>query len=162
MVTTGLATAAEPQLSRIATMPAGAEVTGLSSNALGDLFVNAQHPDGKNDFKDGGKPALVGYMQGFDATSYQAGSMNIPAVGDAVQVAAGQFVSFAKAGDKLGSGQLFGGVYDHAGNIMYVSNATGRGRPGGCQRRQPVAASSYQWAMESRLKTVKNARFEFH
>ena len=35
------ATADSMSLVRIATMPSGAEVTGLSSNAMGDLFLNA-------------------------------------------------------------------------------------------------------------------------
>jgi len=35
---------ADGSLVRIATVPAGAEVTGLSTNALGELFMNAQHP----------------------------------------------------------------------------------------------------------------------
>ena len=46
----GLAVA-EMTLTRIATMPDGAEVTGISTNAIGDLFLNAQHPAGKNTLK---------------------------------------------------------------------------------------------------------------
>ncbi|NQW01435.1 MAG: DUF839 domain-containing protein [Rhodospirillales bacterium] len=117
------AQAAEKTLLRIATMPAGAEVTGLSTNALGDLFVNAQHPDGDNAYKEGVKPALIGYMAGFDAATFTGPSMAIPDVSDQVHVAAGTYVTFARAGDQLADGQLMGGVYDFEGNLMYVSNA---------------------------------------
>ena len=44
-------------LVRIATMPAGAEVTGLSTNKAGELFLNSQHPGGKNVFGDDVQPA---------------------------------------------------------------------------------------------------------
>ncbi|MBF0277329.1 MAG: DUF839 domain-containing protein [SAR324 cluster bacterium] len=114
---------AEKNLIRIATMPSGAEVTGLSHNAFGELFVNAQHPGGKNAFKEGLKPALVGYIAGFDSRTFAGSSMAIPGESDEVHVASGKYVTFAKAGDKLGSGQLFGGVYDRFGKLMYVSNA---------------------------------------
>jgi secreted PhoX family phosphatase len=113
-------------ITRIATMPAGAEVTGLTSNGLGELFLNAQHPDGKNYFKDGTSPALIGYMQGFDSRTYSGGDLPLPADGEKGQVnvvGGSSYVTFGKAGDELGSGQLLGGVYDTSGNLMYVSNA---------------------------------------
>ncbi|MCP4297193.1 MAG: DUF839 domain-containing protein [Proteobacteria bacterium] len=119
----GVANAGEKSLIRIATMPAGAEVTGLSSNAFGELFLNAQHPGGKNAFKKGGKPAQVGYIAGFDSTNFMGGGLPIPPVSDEVHVATGKYVIFAKAGDRLGSGHLFGGVYDISGKLMYISNA---------------------------------------
>jgi hypothetical protein len=123
MITAGTVVAAEKQLTRIATVPAGAEVTGLSSNAFGDLFMNAQHPGGKNDFKEGHKPALIGYIAGFNSRTFKGASMPVPAVSDDVHVVTGKYVTFAKAGDKLGSGQVVGGVYDTSGKLMYVSNA---------------------------------------
>jgi len=114
---------AEQALVRIATMPAGAEVTGLSTNAVGDLFLNAQHPGGKNAFKGEASPALVGYIFGFKGG--KTPNMAIPAESDRgkVNVAAGEYVLFGKAGDKLGSGQVLGGVYNTSGKLMYVSNA---------------------------------------
>lgn len=123
LLTAGTAVAGETTLTRIATMPAGAEVTGLSSNAFGELFLNAQHPGGKNAFEEGVKPALIGYIAGFDSSGFTGPSLAMPAVSDSVRVAAGRYVTFAKAGDKLGSGELFGGVYDTSGALMYVSNA---------------------------------------
>lgn len=112
---------AEVTLTRIATMPDGAEVTGISTNAIGDLFLNAQHPGGKNTFKDDAPAALVGYVAGFDPS---APTMSIPAENarGGVSTNSGKYVVFAKAGDTLGNGQLFGGVYDAAGELMYVSN----------------------------------------
>ncbi len=123
LLTAGTAMAGEKTLTRIATMPAGAEVTGLSGNAFGELFLNAQHPGGKNAFEEGVKPALIGYIAGFDSSGFTGPSLAMPAVSDSVRVAAGRYVIFAKAGDKLGSGELFGGVYDTSGALMYVSNA---------------------------------------
>ena len=116
------AAVADMELVRIATMPDGAEVTGISTNAVGDLFLNAQHPGGKNTFKDDAPAALVGYIAGFDASKP---GMSIPAedMRGSVNTHSGQYVTFGKAGDTLGSGELFGGVYNAAGELMYVSNA---------------------------------------
>lgn len=110
---------------RIATMPAGAEVTGLSTNALGELFLNAQHPGGKNTFRDDAPPALLGYIHGFDSATFSGGSMPLPGDGErkTVHATGGTYVTLGKAGDKLGSGQMLGGVYDTSGNLMFVSNA---------------------------------------
>lgn len=109
-------------LVRIATMPTGAEVTGLTMNAEGDLFLNAQHPGGKNTFRDDAPPALVGYMAGFDAAS--ARSMALPAeeMRSSVAVSNGAYVTFGKAGETLGDGKQLGGVYDVSGTLMHVSN----------------------------------------
>jgi secreted PhoX family phosphatase len=113
---------AEMTLTRIATMPVGAEVTGISTNAIGDVFLNAQHPGGKNTFKGEAPPALVGYIAGFDPSS---SSMSIPPEDQrsSVSTNSGEYVTFGKAGDVLGTGQVYGGVYDAAGELMYISNA---------------------------------------
>ncbi|MCP4317235.1 MAG: DUF839 domain-containing protein [Hyphomicrobiales bacterium] len=111
-------------LVRVATMPAGAEVTGLSTNEQGELFLNAQHPGGKNVFGDGIQPATVGYVHGFDASALTGSGMAIPDEskhGD-INLANGSYVTFGKAGETLGSGQVLGGVYDTSGKLMYVSN----------------------------------------
>jgi secreted PhoX family phosphatase len=112
-------------ISRIATMPAGAEVTGLSANALGELFLNAQHPGGDNYFKEGAPAAQIGYMRGFDSQSHSGGNVPIPGAGEKARVnlVSGSYDIFGKAGDKLGTGQVLGGVYDISGSLMYVSNA---------------------------------------
>lgn len=113
------------ELKRIATMPKGAEVTGLSVNNIGDLFLNAQHPGGSNYMKDGKIPASLGYIAGFDPVRYSGPGMSIPEEGmrSKVNVANGTYVTFGKAGDKLGDGKVLGGVYDVSGKLMYISNA---------------------------------------
>lgn len=124
LMASGSAGAGDLTLTRIATMPAGAEVTGLSTNAIGDLFLNAQHPGGKNTFRDDAPPALIGYLDGFDSATFSGGSLSLPEDGERNEVHAtgGTYRTFAKAGDTLGSGQLLGGVYDTSGKLMYVSN----------------------------------------
>lgn len=109
---------------RVATMPAGAEVTGLSSNAAGELFLNAQHPGGKNVLADDAPAATLGYVHGFDANAITGSGMDIPAAEDhaVVNVAQGSYHSFAKAGDEMGSGEVLGGVYNTRGELMFISN----------------------------------------
>ncbi len=111
-------------LVRIATMPSKAEVTGLSLTSRGEVFLNAQHPGGDNALKDGSSPALIGYINGFDST-YSGPGVALPADGrqSGVEVASGNYVTLARAGEALGSGQVMGGVYDTSGKLMYVSNA---------------------------------------
>lgn len=125
ILTSGAAIAGDKTLTRIATMPAGAEVTGLSTNGLGELFLNAQHPGGSNYFKEGKAPALVGYVAGFDSRTFSGGSMAMPGDGErnVVHAAGGNYVTFGKAGDTLGDGKVLGGVYDTSGKLMYTSNA---------------------------------------
>lgn len=111
------------ELVRIATMPSGAEVTGLSTNAAGELFLNAQHPGGKNTLKADTPPAIVGYVAGFNSANISA-SMSLPeeSMRNIINVANGTYQTFAKAGEQMGSGEIFGGVYDTSGNLMFVSN----------------------------------------
>ncbi len=115
-----------PRLIRLATMPEGAEVTGFSRTVLGELFLNAQHPGGKNTLKEGASPALLGYIEGFaDGSTFDGPSLALPPEGarSGVATATGEYVTLAKAGDMLGSGEVLGGVYDVSGKLMYVSNA---------------------------------------
>jgi hypothetical protein len=106
-------------------MPAGAEVTGLSTNASNQLFLNAQHPGGKNIYKDDAPAALVGYVHGFDAASIAGTGMAIPdpAQHGQINAASGDYVTLARAGDKMGSGEMVGGVYNVNGDLMFVSNS---------------------------------------
>lgn len=113
------------QLTRVATMIDGAEVTGLSANGLGEIFLNVQHPEGKNALKQGDVPTQIGYMADFDPATFSGEGVAIPPKGqrDRVYVASGEYVVLARAGEPLGSGQVLGGVYDSKGKLMYVSNA---------------------------------------
>ena len=120
------ARAGEMQPIRLATMPEGAEVTGLSRTVLGEIFLNAQHPGGKNTLKEGASPALLGYIDGFtDGSAFDGPSMSLPPEGQrsGVATATGSYVTLARAGEMLGSGEVLGGVYDTSGKLMYVSNA---------------------------------------
>ncbi len=119
------AIAEEKKLLRIATMPRGAEITGLTTNGIGDLFINAQHPGGSNYMKEGKSPALVGYVAGLDIATFTGGSMPVPGDGEKgkVNVVGGNYVTFGKAGDALGDGKVLGGVYSTSGELMYISNA---------------------------------------
>jgi secreted PhoX family phosphatase len=112
------------ELVRIATMPSGAEVTGLSRNAAGELFLNAQHPGGKNTFGGDASAATVGYVQGLRPEVLAGSGLSLSQIKDrnTVNVARGRYITLARAGDKMGSGELFGGVYDTSGKLMFVSN----------------------------------------
>ena len=66
-------------MTRIATVPAGAEVTGIATNNLGELFFNAQHPAGKGELKGDGPAAVIGYVDGIDIHHYSGPSVAIPA-----------------------------------------------------------------------------------
>ncbi len=117
--------ASAQDLTRVATMPSGSEVTGLTVNGMNEVFLNAQHNGGSNYYTEDGQPALVGYLAGFDAANHTAPNVGIAAEDDrtSVHVSGGSYVTLAKAGDALGDGTILGGVYDTSGNLMYVSNA---------------------------------------
>ena len=55
-------------LTRIATVPLGAEVTGIFLTEDGDLFFNAQHPSAENDEEDAMgnvyNDAVIGVLSG--------------------------------------------------------------------------------------------------
>lgn len=112
-------------LSRVATVPKGAEVTGLTVNGMGEVFMNAQHVGGANTLKEGKIPAQLGYLHGFDSTNHSAADVPIAPEGDrsSVHAAGASYVVLAKAGEKLGDGKVLGGVYNTKGDLMYVSNA---------------------------------------
>ncbi|CAA0110083.1 Uncharacterised protein [BD1-7 clade bacterium] len=114
----------ESTLIRIATVSNGAEVTGIELNDAGELFFNAQHPGKKDEYEDGLEPATVGYAKGMDINVVTE-SMPVPGEADRAksQVAAGEYVTLAKAGDLIdGGNQVLGGIYDVNGNLLYVSN----------------------------------------
>ncbi|HKL77260.1 MAG TPA: alkaline phosphatase PhoX [Gammaproteobacteria bacterium] len=67
--------AASDRLTRLATLPLGAEVTGLYLTANGDLFLNAQHPSDSNAAPF--NRATVGVVEGQD---FRALPRDFPAV----------------------------------------------------------------------------------
>ncbi|MCH9813723.1 MAG: DUF839 domain-containing protein [Epsilonproteobacteria bacterium] len=112
-------------LKRIATVPAGAEVTGLVVNDAGELFFNAQHPGKKDEFTEGVTPAFIGYVKGMDINNFSGDSMAVPAEGtrEEVHVAGGEYIKLGEAGQLINNGtQVLGGIYDVNGELVYVSN----------------------------------------
>jgi secreted PhoX family phosphatase len=118
------ADAGEVSVIRIATVPAGAEVTGIAVNDLGELFFNAQHPAGKKELEGDGPAALIGYVDDIDIRNFTGASVAIPdeEARDKVHVARGEYVVLGMIGDELGDGTVLGGVYDAGGELMFVSN----------------------------------------
>ncbi len=116
------ANADEATMTRIATVPAGAEVTGIATNNLGELFFNAQHPAGKSELKSDGPAAVIGYVDGIDIHNYSGPSVAIPGedARDRVHVAGGEYVILGTVGDKLGDGTVLGGVYNAKGELMFA------------------------------------------
>ncbi|MGB0747913.1 MAG: alkaline phosphatase PhoX [Magnetospiraceae bacterium] len=111
-------------LTRVATVPAGSEVTGLAVNAMGELFFNAQHPGGDDEYTPGAVPAFIGYVSGLDISS-GVDHLPMPAPADWMQanVGEGTYIILGEAGEAINGGtQVLGGVYDVDGNLMYVSN----------------------------------------
>jgi secreted PhoX family phosphatase len=114
---------AAAEMHRIATVPYKAEVTGILVNEAGELFFNAQHPDGAGEAKDGGPAALIGYVAGTDFNNYSGPGVPIPPEDARGAVHAdGEYVVLGRSGDPIGDGTVIGGVYTRAGELMFVSN----------------------------------------
>ncbi|MFC6592166.1 alkaline phosphatase PhoX [Deinococcus lacus] len=98
---------ANGSLKRFATVPLGAEVTGLHISATGDVFMNVQHPDKANPapFNKG----TVGVVSGFNAHASDFAGLGVPQ-GEAqktVQVAAGTYTILSQSGE-AGAGVVSG------------------------------------------------------
>jgi secreted PhoX family phosphatase len=99
---TTMAQDAKPGLTRFATVPVGAEVTGMYLTENGDLFFNAQHPAGSN-----AAPydrATIGGVIGYDMNRLPKSfeGLAVPqtdAEKQVVQVALGSYQIIGKAGD---------------------------------------------------------------
>ena len=111
-------------MTRLATVPPGAEVTGIMVNEEGTLFFNSQHPAGEDELVDDAPAALIGYVAGFDANRDAVQDLTLPPESqwDQVHTGVGEYVVLGRAGDRIGAGQVLGGVYDVNGNLMYISN----------------------------------------
>lgn len=121
-------------LTRLATVPLGAEVTGLFVTADGDLFFNAQHPDDTNteEGADGTvfNAASVGVVRDYLFTADKAPfeALSLPA-SDAekqvVRTAVGSYQVIGQNGDTFAGapdGGLGAIVADDDGAIIKVSN----------------------------------------
>ncbi|MCP5211070.1 MAG: DUF839 domain-containing protein [Hahellaceae bacterium] len=114
--------AAAPKLTRIATVPLGAEITGIFKTDNGELFFNVQHPDDTLPAPENN--AAVGAWVGvdFDNLDPMLTDIPVPATGSdeakTVQVIAGSYQALGRAGDTF-SGALpfgFGATVNAAGN----------------------------------------------
>ncbi len=112
------------KLSRFATVPTGAEITGVHVTAQDDLLFNVQHPSAmsKHPYNRG----VVGIMTGFKSNA-PFESVAVPK-GDAVfdvKTAAGKYQVLARVGEAIpndGAGQRFGQVDTLAGKLKEVCN----------------------------------------
>lgn len=115
----------ESSLTRIATVPTGAEVTGILSTEDGELFFNAQHPDGKDEYTAGVTPAFVGYVSGLNINSFKGESLAVPAEAERayVHVTKGDYMTLGSANDTINNGtEKLGGIYNQDGELLYISN----------------------------------------
>ena len=108
-------------LKRFATVPLGAEVTGLAVTPTGTVFMNVQHPDPRNVYPF--NRGVIGVVTGFNASADDFSALKVPQ-GDAqkqAQVAVGAYQVIGRVGDPLvaDTGQTSG---SGLGEIMTVSN----------------------------------------
>ncbi|GKZ15813.1 alkaline phosphatase PhoX [Haladaptatus sp. T7] len=109
----------EPSLTRFATVPLGAEVTGLRVAPGGELFLNVQHPN-----EDNPAPydaSVVGAVVGIDGAEVpmDVPNLSVPTT-DAekrtTRTAVGEHQVLATGAQKLGNGDLLGVPNDADGN----------------------------------------------
>lgn len=109
------------QLKRFATLPLGAEVTGLHIADDGTLFLNVQHPDASNQapFNVGTIGVITGFKAGDDFTS-----LTVPTTDQektTLRLAAGEYQMLGRSGDAIpGSNMIFGTNITHDGSITSV------------------------------------------
>lgn len=112
-----------PILTRLATVPAGAEVTGLFKTDNGELFFNIQHPSDTLPAPE--NKAAVGVINALEIDEIDPNltSVSVPATGSAAsqttQVAAGSYQAIGRAGDTFAGALGFG--------LGAIVNAAGTG-----------------------------------
>ncbi|MEH6385955.1 MAG: alkaline phosphatase PhoX [Colwellia sp.] len=99
--TNGQNLTATAKLTRLATVPVGAEITGMFLTDNDELFFNVQHP---SDLLGNETPAKVGVVTGFDWSTLDpmTESLSVPLTDDekmAVRVVAGSYQVLGQAGD---------------------------------------------------------------
>jgi hypothetical protein len=120
-------------LTRMATVPTGAEVTGIFLTPEGDLFFNAQHPADSNIETDGNGVAYntgtVGVIEGINFNNLPNALINLPVPKSdyerqTVQTAYGQYKVLGQSASTLG-GKLekgLGTIYNLAGDTKIFEN----------------------------------------
>jgi len=99
------------KLTRVASLPLGAEVTGLFKTDNGELFFNVQHPSDSLPAPENN--AAVGIWKGvdLDALNPRIAELSVPsttAEKQAVRVVTGQYQALGRAGDTFGGALGFG------------------------------------------------------
>lgn len=100
------------KLTRLATLPLGAEITGLTKTDNGEVFFNVQHPS--DTLPNGWNDAAVGVWNGIDLDNLnpRLTSVAVPAAGSAaaqtVQVATGSYQVLGRSGDTFAGALPFG------------------------------------------------------
>ncbi len=99
-----------PKLMRVATVPVGAEITGMFLTDNDELFFNVQHPA---DLNGDATPAKVGFVKNLDWSKLdpRANELSAPASDEekmAVRVISGEYQSLAQADETLNSALPFG------------------------------------------------------
>jgi secreted PhoX family phosphatase len=165
---------ADGTVTRIATVPLKAEVTGLRVTPQGDLFMNVQHPSNKNPAPFG--RATVGAIVGvnFNALPKTVKPVAVPstdAAKQAVQTALGEYQVLASAGDlkdliPAGLGIIVAtdgktkilASNNPDFNALVPTNAAGtegflfthwENRPGGMSRIRVAKGADGKWAVQS-------------
>ncbi len=111
-------------LSRFATAPTGAEITGIMVNAQDDVFFNIQHPSAMSKYPY--NRGVVGVVNGFKASDSFT-PVPVPKGDDVfdVKVAAGSYQVLARVGEPIPgelSGNRYGQVNSVSGKLMEVCN----------------------------------------
>ena len=164
-------------LTRIATVPAGAEVTGIFLTADGDLFFNAQHPADSNIETDNNAVAYntgtVGVIEGINFNELPKALINLAVPKSdyerqTVQTAYGQYKVLGQSASTL-AGKLpngLGTIYNLAGDTKifennmpdfngFIPTAEGKGYlftnwelyPGGMSRMNLQKDAQGQWGI---------------
>lgn len=163
-------------LVRIATLPKGAEATGLFLKEDGELFLNVQHPSGSNATADADGNvyayASVGVIQGFNVNGpFQPLSLpGTNAEKEIVRVAAGKYNVLGQEGDTWAGApdSGLGGIESEDGSVfMFQSNdpdfngwipvgtdndegylfTNWENRPGGMSRLNLIRNSNDEWVV---------------
>jgi secreted PhoX family phosphatase len=118
----------EGRLTRLATVPTGAEVTGMFMTEDGDLFFNAQHPSSSNTETDSNpipyNKGTVGVIEGVSFNDVPNDVQEIPVPEtdfekQTIQTAYGQYKILGQNGDVAGTDKL-GVITNFAGDLEVV------------------------------------------
>ncbi len=117
-----------PGLTRLATVPLGAEVTGAYVTEDGDLFFNAQHPSGSNTAQDADDRTFhtgtVGVVRGVNVHQLPRNLISSPVPRtqqeqETIQMAYGEYQVLGQTGDSFG-----GALAQGLGHVMATDDST--------------------------------------